>query len=103
MPHARSLRGLAALVPTLLLALACSSDLLAAPDGVECTRGSIGTGAPKYGEITDQSCLIWSDWNYTDNRSESWTLDAKANSAYVVRLVAIDEGGDSTTFDGDLS
>lgn len=75
---------------TLLLALAplaCDGDtVLSAPDGLACTRGGVAPGDTVSGEVTAESCVLYSSYFNWEARAESWTLHAKANTAYVVRV-----------------
>ena len=77
--------GLAALC-VLTVAACGGDDLLAPPDGTACTVGSIAPGDSADGQIAGSSCKVWSDYNYKRTVAESWTLNAKAHTAYVVRV-----------------
>ncbi|HTK56588.1 MAG TPA: hypothetical protein VL295_07180, partial [Gemmatimonadales bacterium] len=47
---------------------------------------TIAAGDSVRGNVSSSSCLLWSDYNYVETRAESWTLHAKKNTAYIVRL-----------------
>jgi len=76
----------AALATCVILLAACGDDLLAPPDGTACTAGTIAPGDSIESALTGASCAVWSDYNYEATVAESWTLNAKAHTAYVVRV-----------------
>lgn len=69
-----------------LLAACGGDDVLGPPDGAKCTAGSVSPGDSIKSEITASSCEFWNDYDYEVNWGESWTLNAKANTAYIVRV-----------------
>lgn len=76
----------AALLATAVLAACSGNDVLAPPDGTACTVGSVAPGDSVSGQIDAKSCSVWSDYNYDRTIAESWTLNAKAHTGYVVRV-----------------
>lgn len=101
-PRSRAAR----LAPTLLAAAALAgcggNDLVGPPDGPTCTRGLVAPGDSVKGAITAASCVMFSDRNNGWVRAESWTLDAKRNTAYVVRLRHVENSAAVDNWNGDL-
>ena len=86
-----------------LLAAACSgNDVLAPPDGTACTLGSIAPGDSVKGELKASSCQTFSDMGYENVWFQSWTLQAKAHTAYVVRLNHVVNADSIDNWAGDL-
>lgn len=82
-----SVRAAVATLALLLAPLACDGDTtLSPPDGLACTRGTVAPGATVSGEVSEESCVLYSAYYNWETRAESWTLHAKANTAYVVRV-----------------
>ena len=92
----------AALIALATLSACGSSDVLAPPDGTTCTRGAIAPGDSVKGEVTAASCVMFSDRNNEWVHAESWTLDAKQNTAYVVRLRHVENAAALDNWKGDL-
>lgn len=65
---------------------ACSDDILAPPDGTACTVGTIASGDSVEASLGSKNCTVWSDYNDVQTTATSWTLNAKAHTAYVVRV-----------------
>jgi hypothetical protein len=90
-PFARTIARPVLLVLTatsVLGAAACAGDEILAPiDGTRCTAGTLREDRPVEGAVTSKSCVLWSHWEYEFVPTESWTLDMKANTAYIVRLL----------------
>lgn len=101
-PRSRAAR----LAPTLLavaaLAGCAGSDVLAPPDGSACTRGAVAPGDSVSGAITGASCVMFSDRNNEWVRAESWTLNARRNTAYTVRLRHVATATAPDSWKGDL-
>lgn len=76
----------AALVFTGVLAACSGDDVLAPPDGTACTVGTVAPGDSLDGGLGATSCSVWSDQNSVQTTAASWTLHAKAHTAYVVRV-----------------
>ena len=73
---------------SVLGAAACAGDEILAPiDGTRCTAGTLREDRPVEGAVTGESCVLWSHWEYEFVPTEAWTLDMKANTAYIVRLL----------------
>lgn len=105
MTHRWSLRwGAGAVVlSAALLAAACSGDtIFGPPDGAACTRGTIAPGDSVSGELTATSCQTFSDMNYENIWFESWTLEAQAHTAYVVRVNHVPNADSVDNWSGDL-
>ena len=95
--NSRTVRATAAALATCVILLAaCGDDVLAPPDGTACTAGTIAAGDSIESALTSESCAVWSDYNYEATVAESWTLNAKAHTAYVVRVYHM---GDTAAFD----
>ena len=91
-----------ALAAAMLLALSCSGDdILGSPDGKSCTVGSLKAGDLKDGAVDVDDCLLFDDQQDVPNLAESWSLSAKASTAYIVRLVPTGVGA-ANTWDGGL-
>jgi len=90
----------AALSTTILVA--CGEDLLAPPDGTACTVGTIAPGDSLTGNVSGSSCAVFSDYNYVETVAESWTLHAKAHTAYVVRVYHLEDTAAFDNWDGDV-
>lgn len=72
---------------SVLGAAACAGDEILAPiDGTRCTTGTLREDRPVEGAVTSKSCVLWSHWEYEFVPTESWTLNMKANTAYIIRL-----------------
>lgn len=85
--HHRSLTALGLAAFCFIAAAGCGGDdLLAPPDGSACTVGSIAPGDSVEGGIGASSCEVWSDQSSDRTVAASWTLNAKAHTAYVVRV-----------------
>lgn len=80
------LAALTALAISTGVLASCGEDLLAPPDGTACTVGTLTPGDSVESALTSKSCTVWSDYNYTATVAESWTVNAKAHTAYVVRV-----------------
>ncbi len=79
--------GVLALLAFALLLASCNSDgILGPPDGAACTRGTLTLGELHNGEVTVDDCVLWNEYQDFEAPAESWTLHAKANTAYIVRL-----------------
>ena len=101
-PHFRAAWFGAALLSTAVLAACSGNDVLGPPDGTACTVGSIAPGDSVKGEVTGSSCQMWSDMNYENVWAQSWTLQAKKNTAYVVRLRHVQNAAAADNWRGDL-
>lgn len=85
----RSLSVLGAL--TLILPAACAGDeVLGPPDAGPCVAGRLSTEETAVGQINETSCEVWSARDYLTVRADVWSLDAKANTAYVIRYIPTD-------------
>lgn len=95
----------AALCAVTLVASCGGDDVLGPPDAAACTVGTIAAGDSVSGNVSGSSCLLWSDYNYVETRAESWTLHAKKNTAYIVRLrhQSQDTVGGFDNWSGDLA
>jgi hypothetical protein len=95
-----------AAVAALALALATAScggdEVLGTPDIAACTAGTLTPGAPKAGAISEESCSLWFDYYYDFYQSESWTVNTRANTTYIVRVVPTGEGA-ANTWVGDVA
>ena len=76
----------AALLSSAVLAACGGNDVLAPPDGTACTVGTVAPGDSLDGGLGASSCSVWSDQNSVQTTAASWTLHAKAHTAYVVRV-----------------
>lgn len=92
----------AALLSLAFVAACSGNDVLGPPDGTACTVGSIAPGDSVKGEVTGSSCVMWSDMNYENVWAQSWTLQAKKNTAYVVRLRHVQNAAAADNWKGDL-
>ncbi len=91
----------AAVLSTAVVA-ACGDDVLAPPDGTACTVGSLSAGDSVTSALTSKSCAVWSDQNYVATVAESWTLHAKAHTAYVVRVYHVADTAAFDNWNGDV-
>jgi hypothetical protein len=71
---------------TCLLAACSGDDVLAPPDGVGCTAGTVSPGDSVKGAVTSTSCEVFDVSNYRLTYAESWTLNVKKGTAYVIRV-----------------
>ena len=94
--------SLVALLTAAALAGCGGSDVLAPPDGANCTVGSIAPGDSVKGEVSAASCAGFSDMNYETILFQSWTLHARKNKAYVVRLRHVENADSADNWKGDL-
>lgn len=80
-----------------LIIAACSGDnILAPPDGADCTVGTIAPGDSVHGVVSGASCQAFDYDDYVVTYVASWTLSMQKDRAYVVRMYH-----DSTAADGD--
>lgn len=86
----------AVLVLSLGLAACGGDDVLGTPDVAACTAGTLTEGSIKSGAITAESCELWEDYEFEFLRAESWTVNTKANTAYIVRVVPTGAGAANT-------
>jgi hypothetical protein len=79
-----------------LLTAGCGDGLFGPPDAPSCTRGAITPGDSVVSAITPASCTMFSPYEAAPVLAESWRLDARQNTAYVIRLrhVADEAGAD---------
>jgi hypothetical protein len=99
----RTVRATAAALATCVILLAaCGDDILAPPDGTACTVGTIAPGDSVESALTSESCAVWSDYNYVATVAESWTLNAKAHTAYVVRVYHLADPDAFDNWNGDV-
>ena len=92
----------AALLASAVLVACSGNDVLGPPDGSACTVGSIAPGDSVKSAITASSCVMFSDMNNESSWAESWTLNAKRNTAYIVRLRHVQDASAFDNWDGDL-
>lgn len=76
----------AAFLSTAVLAACSGSDTVGPPDGTACTVGSIAPGDSVNGNVRGSSCLAFNPSSYVISPAESWTLNAKKGTAYIIRL-----------------
>jgi hypothetical protein len=99
----RTVRAIATALATCVIFLAaCGDDILAPPDGTACTAGTISPGDSIESALTSKSCAVWSDYNYEATVAESWTLNAKAHTAYVVRVYHMADTAAFDNWNGDV-
>lgn len=97
-------RATLATVALAALAVGCGDDtVLGAPDVAACTAGTLSAGDTKSGAIDASSCRMWHDYYYGRYLSESWTIHAKANTAYIARLIPKADAEGVNTFNGELA
>lgn len=95
MTHPMRTAALAAITCAALVT-ACGDDVLGPPDGPFCTAGFIQPGDSVTSHVTAASCEAFDPDDYQVSNAESWTLQAKKNTAYVVRMYHVsDEGSDN--------
>lgn len=92
----------AALLSLGLVAACSGNDVLGPPDGTACTVGTIAPGDSAKQEITGASCAGFSDYAYANIWFQSWTLHARKNTAYVVRLRHVENAAAADNINADL-
>jgi hypothetical protein len=82
---------------------ACARDEILAPiDGTPCARGTLSITRPTEGAVTGRDCAVWSDIEFGRVSAETWTLPMRANTGYVVQLIAKELSPGVTPFRGNL-
>lgn len=73
----------------LTLVAACTGDeILGPPISGACVAGRVSSSEGSYeGRIDSSRCRVWSYWEYDFVSAEAWTLEAKAKTAYVIRVI----------------
>ena len=85
-------------------AAACAGDEILAPiDGAPCARGTLSVTRPTESAVTGRDCTLWSEYEYGRVSAETWTLPLKANTGYVVRLIAVESSPGVVPFNGSLT
>jgi len=96
LPRKRTAAGLAALA-LLTLTAACEGDTALGPiDGARCVAGQLRADAAPSGRLDAASCQLWSSYMYNVVPTATWTLEADANTAHIVRLIPTDTGAGAT-------
>jgi len=78
--------ALAGILATAALGACGGDDVLAPPDGTACTAGSVSPGDSVVGSLTSTSCEVFNIDDYGLTVAESWTLNVKKGTAYVIRV-----------------
>lgn len=81
----------------LMLSVACEGDeILGPPDGGRCVAGRLTPDQTVTGRLGATSCVLWSPWTYDLVPADAWTLEARANTAYIIDLIPTDTLGGAT-------
>lgn len=88
----------------LMLSVACEGDeILGPPDGGRCVAGRLTPDQAVAGRLGATSCVLWSPWNYDLVPADAWTLEATANTAYIVQLIPTDTAAGATPLGASLA
>lgn len=102
-PRSMRLAAVTALALSMGVLASCSDEFLAPPDGTACTVGTISPGDSVTGAVTGASCEVVSDYyDGGQTLAESWTLNAKAHTAYIVTLFHVADTAGFDNWKGDL-
>ncbi len=93
----------AALLTTAVLAACSGNDVLGPPDGTACTVGTIAPGDSVNGNVRGSSCQVFSEWTYAITSAQSWTLNAKKGTVYILRLRHQQDASANDHWKGDLT